>query len=119
MFGLSFAELLVILLVGILVIGPKDMPKVIRHVGKFLHSIRRLGDEIKSQMYDAVGMDEMHEIHREIEQAGRHIVIDDDGNEQVGYDLSELLDGETRSSPSSAEATQDKQSEEHIRDSGS
>ena len=38
MFGLSFGELVVLLIVAVVVIGPKEMPKVLRKAGSALAS---------------------------------------------------------------------------------
>jgi sec-independent protein translocase protein TatB len=40
MFDIGFSELLLIAVVGIVVIGPKDLPVVVRHVAKFLRELR-------------------------------------------------------------------------------
>ena len=41
MFGLSFGEICVLVIVAIVVIGPKDMPVVLRKAGQLAGRIRR------------------------------------------------------------------------------
>ena len=49
-FDIGFSELLLIAVAGIVVIGPKDLPVVVRHVAKFLRELRGLYAGIKNQM---------------------------------------------------------------------
>lgn len=55
MFGFSFGELVVLVIVAIVVIGPKDMPKVLRKVGQFAGKLRRMASDIRTQS----GIDEV------------------------------------------------------------
>jgi len=52
MFDVGFSEILVILLVALLVLGPKNLPKASRTIGKFLGEIRRMGWEFTSALQD-------------------------------------------------------------------
>ncbi len=47
---MSFVETLVILLVAVIVFGPKRLPEVARKVGKVVGAVRRAGDEFKHQL---------------------------------------------------------------------
>jgi Tat protein translocase TatB subunit len=47
MFNIGPAELIVILLVALLVVGPKRLPEVGRSIGKALREIRRSTDEVR------------------------------------------------------------------------
>lgn len=49
MFNIGFAELIVVLLVAFLVVGPKDLPKVARWIARQLKSIRKLVNEVKKE----------------------------------------------------------------------
>jgi sec-independent protein translocase protein TatB len=54
-FGFSFGELVVLVIVGVVVIGPKDMPKVLRKLGQWSGKIRRMASDIRTQS----GIDEV------------------------------------------------------------
>ena len=49
MFNIGMFEILVVLLVAFLVVGPKDLPKVARWIARQIKSIRRLVKEIKQE----------------------------------------------------------------------
>jgi len=44
MFGLGFVEILIILLVAIVFINPKDLPKLFRRLGRLVHQLRDIRD---------------------------------------------------------------------------
>lgn len=49
MFGLSFTELLVVLLVALIVIGPKDLPTVGKKLGRFWRALNAAKAEFESE----------------------------------------------------------------------
>lgn len=49
MFGLGFSEIVLILLVGLLVLGPKQLPKAAQKLGKTLAEFRRATEEIRRE----------------------------------------------------------------------
>lgn len=54
MFNIGFSELILILLVAFLVVGPKDLPKVARAIGRGVRYLQALFQEFK----DETGLDE-------------------------------------------------------------
>jgi Tat protein translocase TatB subunit len=61
-FGLGFVEILIILLVAIVFINPKDLPKLFRRLGRLVRQLREIRDS--SVRY-------MRRIEREIEEEDR------------------------------------------------
>jgi len=59
MFGIGMPELLLILAVALIVLGPKRLPEIARSLGKGLAEFRRTTDELK---------DEFREVEEEIEK---------------------------------------------------
>lgn len=78
MFGISFSELIIIAFAALLIIGPKDLPMVLRKVGKAFGKIKKLGDEF------------MDALNTEIEQPKKYIK-DLKGNLQQTYDIEDLI----------------------------
>ncbi|MGH7298222.1 MAG: Sec-independent protein translocase subunit TatA/TatB [Polyangiaceae bacterium] len=55
MFGLSFGELCVLLIVAMVVLGPKDLPRYLRKAGQFAGRLRRMAFEMREKS----GIDEV------------------------------------------------------------
>lgn len=48
-FGISFTELVLILVVALVVLGPERLPGMLRTVGLWIHKIRRMTTEVRAQ----------------------------------------------------------------------
>ena len=93
MFDVGFAELFVLALIGLLVLGPERLPKVARTVGGFVRKARAswigLRNTIQSEL-DAA------DISAPIKQAEKEF-------KQIGKDLSDLADVKIGETPAAAE----------------
>ena len=50
MFSFGWGEILLVLLVVIIVVGPKDIPKFLRQIGNLSKSIKKISREFKSSL---------------------------------------------------------------------
>ena len=66
MFGLGWTEMLVIGVVALIVIGPKDLPVLMNRMGKFVSSIRRMGSEFQREINKASGLDTITDLRKSI-----------------------------------------------------
>jgi sec-independent protein translocase protein TatB len=48
-FGFSFSELVVVVIVALVVMGPKDLPRMLRKVGRWAGKIRRMASDLRAQ----------------------------------------------------------------------
>ncbi|MBQ8616856.1 MAG: twin-arginine translocase subunit TatB [Clostridia bacterium] len=55
MFNIGGAELILILLIAFVIVGPKDLPKIARALGRFVRYIREIVEEVKRE----TGIDEL------------------------------------------------------------
>ncbi|MFO0759595.1 MAG: Sec-independent protein translocase protein TatB [Byssovorax sp.] len=55
MFGLSLGEIVLLLIVGIVVVGPKNLPTMMRTAGQWVSKLRRMSVDLRSQS----GIDEL------------------------------------------------------------
>lgn len=65
MFEFDAAKLVIIGIVALVFIGPKELPRVMRQVGQAIAKIRRLGGEFQSQFMDAIREADLEEIKLE------------------------------------------------------
>ena len=66
MLGLGWTEMLVIGVVALIVIGPKDLPVVMNRVGKVVGQIRRMGSEFQREINKTTGLDEVRNLRNSI-----------------------------------------------------
>ena len=59
MFDVSFSELLLILIVGLIVFGPEKLPQVVRTVSLWLGRARRTFNQIRAEIEREAGVDEL------------------------------------------------------------
>ena len=64
---LGFAEMIVLALLAIIVVGPKDLPKLMRSFGNFMAKVRGLGQEFKDAFDEMGAEDEIAEMRKELE----------------------------------------------------
>jgi Tat protein translocase TatB subunit len=85
MFNIGPAELIVILLVALLIVGPKRLPEVGKSVGKALREIRRQTDEVRSTFDMNLDDDDEGEQVRDVTGDA---TTDDHAGEDQGWDAS-------------------------------
>lgn len=66
MLGLSWTEMLVIGVVALIFIGPKDLPVVMGKAGKIIAQIRRMGNEFQREINRTTGLDEVRNLRNSI-----------------------------------------------------
>ncbi len=66
MFGIGSSELLVIILVALLVLGPKRLPEVLKIVGRLMAEIKKTAEEVKKEIGADAEMNDIRESLREI-----------------------------------------------------
>ena len=65
-FGLGSFELLMIAIVAIIVVGPKDLPKLLRTVGQFMTKVRGLAREFQADLDDAARESGLDDVKSEV-----------------------------------------------------
>lgn len=80
MFDLSFAELAFIAVIALVVIGPKELPIVLRAVGRWVGRFKRMARGVLQQL-------ELDDI-----QEDARIIQNEAGDIYEAYDLSEVED---------------------------
>jgi len=66
MFDIGWSEILVIAVVAIVVIGPKDLPRAMRAVGRWSGKIKRMAREFQSQFNEAIREAELDEVKKQV-----------------------------------------------------
>lgn len=67
MFGIGWTELLIIAIVAIVVVGPKDLPRLMRTFGHYAGKLCRMANELKQQVDEAMREVELVEVRKAVE----------------------------------------------------
>jgi sec-independent protein translocase protein TatB len=67
MFDITSSKLLILGIVALLVIGPKDLPALLRTIGKYMGIIKRQAAEFRAQFDEAMRESELHELKKSVE----------------------------------------------------
>src|SRR5215831_7882589 len=67
MFDIGWGEFVVIAVVALIVIGPKELPAVLRAIGQWTTKIRRMASEFQSQFQEALREAEMADLKKEVD----------------------------------------------------
>jgi sec-independent protein translocase protein TatB len=67
MFDLSWSHILIVLIVALVVVGPKDLPKLMRIVGRWVAKARAMADQFRKSFDEMARQSELDELRQEIE----------------------------------------------------
>jgi sec-independent protein translocase protein TatB len=73
MFDITSSKLLILAIVALIVVGPKDLPILLRTVGKYLGVIRRQAAEFRQQFDEAIREAELDHLKKEFENVKREV----------------------------------------------
>lgn len=76
MFGVDFNEFLLIGLVALLVIGPKDLPRVMRTVGYWVSKARGVAQQFRTSFDSMVRESELAEMEKKWQEENERIMRD-------------------------------------------
>ena len=69
MFDLAWSHILLLGLVALLVIGPKDLPRALRTVGVWVGRARAIAREFQGSLDQMIRESELEEVRKEVEKA--------------------------------------------------
>jgi sec-independent protein translocase protein TatB len=68
MFDIGWGELVLIGIVALIAIGPKELPTVLRSLGQWMGKIKRMANEFQGQFQEALREAEMSDLKKEAEE---------------------------------------------------
>lgn len=74
MFDIGASELLVIVIVAILVIGPKDMPKAMRSAGRWIGKMRKMSNHFRAGIDEMVRQAEIEDMEKQWAERNKEIM---------------------------------------------
>ena len=70
-FGIGYTELVVIAIAAIIVIGPKDLPRVLRALGKTMGKLRGMAREFQGHLDDAMRESGLDEVKKDLQSLNK------------------------------------------------
>jgi sec-independent protein translocase protein TatB len=67
MFDIGWGELVVIGIVALIAIGPKELPGVLRTMGQWMGKVRRMASEFQNQFHEAMREAEMADLKQQVD----------------------------------------------------
>jgi sec-independent protein translocase protein TatB len=120
MLDIGWQELFFIGIIALIVVGPKDLPRVLRTVAHFVRKARGLAREFQGGVADMVREAELDEIKRKVDGSSRSIektmkdAVDPTGSLTADFDpsefnrqLKEKVEGGPPARPAETEAVSD------------
>ena len=97
MFDFDAGKLIVIGLVALIVIGPKELPRVLRQLGQAITKMRRMAGEFQGQFMDAMREAEIDEIRKDVSKVAdvAKIYMNYDPVQTVRNEIGGAIDGST------------------------
>jgi len=104
MLDIGWTELLLIAVVAIVVIGPKDLPRVMRLVGQWTAKARNMGRDFQRQFNEALREAELEDVKKDVEALAKSDPMADLRNEmtRTGDEIRKGLDSKPEAQPVSA-----------------
>lgn len=91
MFDLTSGKLLLLAIVALIVLGPKDFPILLRTIGRYMGMIKRQADEFRAQFDEAMRESELEQLKKDVEGLGQDLDQSMRETEQsISSDLSSL-----------------------------
>ena len=66
MFDIAWSELLIIIVVALVVVGPKDLPRLMRTAGQWAGRARAMADQFRRSFDDIARQSELDELRQEV-----------------------------------------------------
>ncbi len=71
MFDIGWSELVIIGIVALIVIGPKELPGVLRAMGHYMGKVRRMASDFQDQFREAMREAEVADLKRQFDEASQ------------------------------------------------
>lgn len=92
MLDIGWTEILIVMGIAIVIVGPKELPKVLRTVGKWRGKASAYARDFQRSIEDAADHTELDAVKKEIEEANREL-----NASKSALESQELVDEEGRS----------------------
>ena len=97
-FGLGMSEIMVVAIVALIVVGPKDLPRLLRTIGRYVTQLRSMAGEFHRHLDAAVREAGLEDVKKEVRNMTNFTVTNDIGKQmsqefkKQGDEMKKLLE---------------------------
>ncbi|HKQ94352.1 MAG TPA: Sec-independent protein translocase protein TatB [Aestuariivirgaceae bacterium] len=97
-FGLGMSEIMIIAIVALIVVGPKDLPRLLRTIGRYVTQLRSMAGEFHRHLDAAVREAGLEDVKKEVRNMTNFTVTNDIGKQvsqefkKQGDEMKKLLE---------------------------
>ena len=104
---LSFSHIMIVAVVALIVVGPKDLPALLRKVGQFIARMRGMANEFRASFDEMARQSELDELRKEVAamrsgQYATNSILGDDATQTLSAIDASLRGGDISFSPATA-----------------
>jgi sec-independent protein translocase protein TatB len=88
----SFSEMVFLVLLGLILFGPKRLPEIARTMGKFVAEFKRASNDFQNQIHDEINRLELEEHAKAIKEGTNDIMPRADDPDSISAALNRLSD---------------------------
>lgn len=94
MFDIGWSELLILGIVAVLVVGPRDLPRLMRVVGQYVSWVRSMANDFKQHVKEAVDQADLDDVRSAVDDLNRNNPLQDVKNSirNAGQDIEKSID---------------------------
>jgi sec-independent protein translocase protein TatB len=107
MFDIGWGELLLVGIVALIVIGPKELPTVMRTIGHWMGRVKRMASEFQGQFQEALREAELDELKKQADDLASSVGDMTNPLSDVQKDVERALDASDFDQPSVSSAESD------------
>lgn len=93
MLDFSWSELIVVVIVAVFAIGPKQIPDILYHVGRLTRRLQYMRFALSKQFDDFMEQSEMKQIDRDIRSIPKDYFDEADADRDLDHELSQKEQG--------------------------
>ena len=91
--GIGFTELMVLAVAALIIVGPKDLPMMMRRLGQFVGKGRAMAREFQAAFDDIARQSELEDLRKEIEDLKRSNSLKQATSDLSSYEQDVNCDG--------------------------
>ena len=101
-FGLSMGEIMVIAMIALIVVGPKDLPKMLRTIGRYVTKLRGMAGEFQRHLDSAIREAGIEDVKKEVKNMTNFTVTANIGKtmseefKKQGDEIKKMIDAPSK-----------------------